>query len=72
MEAPDHQLGEEITRNYQNYKKEPQERDRRGILIDPLARMFEQRMNNALQQFGDYQKFVGQAVLLEMGDAKAA
>lgn len=64
---PDQDLCAEITHQYTLYKSEPQERNRRGQLIDPVARMFEQRMNNALQQFGDYQAYMGQVVMEEMG-----
>ncbi len=69
--TPDHELCAEIEHNYKLYKQESQVRNKHGQLVDPLARMFEQRMNNALQQFGDYQRFVGQVVMLEM-DHEAA
>lgn len=63
------ELSHEITRNYEQYIDRPQERKPNGHLIDPLAETFEQRMNKALESYGDLVKFTGQAVLLEPGKA---
>jgi hypothetical protein len=63
-------LKTEITGNYRQYKQEPQERTEKGKLLNPLAEIFEVRMNRALEQYYDLSKVAGR-LLLGVGDEQA-
>lgn len=66
-------LNAEVTKWYGDYQNAPQERhpidhDRpslRGQLIDPVAELFEQRMNDALTRVADAAKYAGATTLPE-------
>jgi hypothetical protein len=59
LSTPD-QLKTDIAHNYEQYTKEPQDRDEHGKLKDPLAQTFEARMNRSLDTYSDFVKFATQ------------
>lgn len=58
------ELEADVSLNYTRYKAEPHDRNAKGKLISPLAEIFENRMNQALQQI---YKRVGSKALEGMG-----
>jgi hypothetical protein len=61
--APQEELKADISLNYSRLMEESQARDKRGQLIDVLARIFEQRMNTALESYHDICQFSGSTAL---------
>jgi len=59
---------EAVNLNYTRYKAEDQTRVN-NVLQDPLARLFENRMNDQLELLHDLYEFMGKATLLERGAA---
>jgi hypothetical protein len=64
MQHEEAELSAEITKQYDRYKVEDQTRVN-GRLTDPLAQTFEQRMNRALESYGDLVRRAGKATILE-------
>jgi hypothetical protein len=54
----------EITLNYGRFKEEPQTRNERGQLTDVLARLFEGRMNQALDEYHSMLAFAGEVAIV--------
>jgi hypothetical protein len=67
---PNEALQADITLNYRRFKEEPQDRNARGHLTDVLAKLFEQRMNTALEEYGAMCNFTG-GVALELAKRAA-
>lgn len=61
--SPHEELKADIILNYGRMKQEPQGRDKYGTLTDVLARMFEHRMNGALESYHEVCQFTGSTAL---------
>lgn len=64
------ELEESMTLNLQRLRAEPQDRDAKGVLINPVAEIFEHRMNAALDQWKDARR-AGRTALLGPGHGSA-
>lgn len=56
-------LEKEINKNFREYLKYPRDRTEKGQLIDPVAQLFEQRMNTGLETLSN---MLGETALVEL------